>query len=247
MFQRVQQLIQVAAQHDKIELGTLHNAVIQCMQEYRDASTAANKRNWDAAKSGLQECLDRLWPVYFPSEEASVDPERFDQQKAARDYLLNKGYKVSAGKFSTDWNNGKVRVQRDGSVRRADLLEYATTLDLDRKKIANMEHLERRKAELEVQKLEQQVKKSDLENRKEDARWVRKEDAEIQTATLVGLLQDSLNHHLSQHQAQLLHACGGDHGRVAEFAQALEDVVAGAFNELANGRQFDVDIEEDEE
>lgn len=246
MFQRVEKLRAVIGEHDKDELTTLHDAVIECMATYKKASTAANKRDWDAAKTGLQDCLDRLWPVYFP-EEAAADPETFDKQKTAREYLIGKGYKVSAGKFSNDWNNGKVRIQRDGSCRRADLLEYAETLSIDRERVANADERARRKEEAEIELLEEKLKGARMSNRKEDAKWILKEESEIQAATLIGLLQDSINHHLSLHQAHLLHTCGGDNGRVAEFAQALEDVVAGAFNELAGARRFDVEIEEEED
>jgi len=245
MFQRVQKLIEVVNKHDKVELSTLHNAVIQCMQNYRDASTAANKRDWDAAKQGLQECLDRLWPVYFP-EEAAADPEIFDKQKTAREYLIGKGYKVSAGKFSNDWNNGKVRIQRDGSCRRADLLEYAETLSIDRERVASSEERSRRKEEAEIELLEEKLRTARMSNRKEDAKWILKEDSDIQAAALVGLLQDTLSHRAHLDQNKLLHACGGDPARSAEFAQALEDVIAAAFNEIADGRRFEVEIEEDE-
>jgi|LGVF01.2.fsa_nt_gb hypothetical protein len=136
-------------------------------------------------------------------------------------------------------------VPADG--KRVSRFAVSEMLRKERSESGASTNLATRKEELEVQRLEQQVKKGELENRKEDHRWIYKEDSEIETAALVGLLQDTLSHRLHLDQGKLLHAAGGDPARAAEFAQALEDVVAAAFNELADGKRFDVGIEEEEE
>lgn len=244
-FDRVKRLHEAAVGNDKAEVSLLHNAVLERMNEYKNHSTASNKKDWDAAKQGLVEAVSRLWPKYFPEDSVSTDPQRFDRQKDALSWLHERGYKVSAGKFSNDWNGGKVRI-RDGVLSLADLLAYAATLDVDRKKIASAEQRAAKKDDLEIRLLEEKLRRAELENRKDDALWMLKEDAEAHEAALIGVLRDTFRHRIALDSSLLLAASGGDPDRSAEFIAALQDFVDGSFNEVADGKQFEVEFEDEE-
>ncbi len=247
MFDKVDKLFNTVTGPDKAELALLNNACIDRMNAYQKSPTAILKKDWDAAKEGLKECIDHLWPKYFPEEAAlAAEPQFFDKQKEALAYVLAKGYKCSAGKFSNDWNNGKVKVHQ-GRVALGALMAYAVTLDVDHKKIATSEQRQARKENLEIRKLEMDIQSREIANRKEDARWVLKEDSEAHEAALVGILRDTFRHRIYLDHTALLNAAGGDPGREAEFTIALRDFIDAAFNEVADGRQFEVEFEDEEE
>lgn len=244
-FDRVKKLHEAAQGNDKAEISLLHNAVLDRMNAYKERSTKSNKQDWDAAREGLAECVSRLWPKYFPADISEMEPEAFTKQKDALGWLIAKGYKVSGGKFSNDWNNGRVKVSQ-GRVTMGALMEYAATLDVDHKKIANAEQRAARKDELEIRLLEEKLRRAELENRKDDDRWVLREDADAHEAALVGVLRDTFRHRIYLDHAALLSAAGGDHERSAEFVAALQGFVDSAFNEVADGRQFEVEFEDEE-
>ena len=246
-FDRVKRLHESSNGQDKAEISLHHNAVLSRMSTYKDKPTRANKIDWDAAKEGLVECVDRLWSKYFPEDTVTPDPQRFERQKDALEWLRAKGYKVSGGKFSNDWNGGKVKVHQ-GGVSFAALLEYAATLDVDHKKIANSEQRAAIKEGLEIKLLEEKLRRAELENRRDDDRWSLKEEAEAHEAALMGVLADTFRHRVYLDHGMLLQAAGGDQERSPEFARALQDFVNSAFNEVADGRQFEVEFEgEDDE
>jgi hypothetical protein len=253
-FDKVKQLHEAAQGSDKAEISLLHNAVLSGMNAYKDHSTRANKQNWDAAKEGLADLVNKLWPKYFPGDAVATDPMRFDRQKDALAWLHAKGYKVSAGKFSNDWNGGKVRVL-SGSVLFSDLLTYATRLDVDHKKVASADQRQAKKDELDIRLKEEQLKRIEQENRKDDARWTLKQDATDQAVALLVLLRATLRHHASTRTPLVIIACGGDSSRAVETDAAIETIFSLAFNELAACREArqiglvdkPVDDEDDEE
>ncbi len=236
MFDKVEKLSQVTSTGDKRELVMLNNGMVQRMTTYNTSPTAAHLKDWQAAKEALRECVERLFPAYFPDEAAPTDPQQFDRQKDARDYLVAKGYKVSSGKFSSDWNNGKVKVYQ-GRVSLAALLEYATTLDVDHKRIATAEARQARKDSLEIEKLEIDIEAKKLANRKEDAKWVLKVDATDQSAAILVLLRDNLRHHASVRTAAAVLAAGGDPSRASEVEDVLQSIISDGFNDLAGSRE----------
>jgi hypothetical protein len=235
-FDRVKRLHEASSGQDKAEISLLHNAVLERMSAYKDKSTRANKIDWDAAKEGLSDCTSRLWPKYFPEDSVITDPQRFERQKDALAWLHAKGYKVSGGKFSNDWNSGKVKVYQ-GGVSFAALLEYAATLDIDHKKIANSEQRAARKDDLEIRRLEQQVEKGDIENRKDDVKWVLREASIDQAAALLILLRSALRHHFGVKTPVIIHAAAGDPARAVELESVLQETISAAFNEMAATRE----------
>lgn len=242
MFDKVEKLFEVAGTADKAELGILNNAVIDRMNAYKKEPTKAHKQDWDAAKDGLKEIIERLWPVYFPeAAAASGDAGIFHRQKDAFAWLKEKGYKVSSGKFSNDCNNGKVTLQPGGkAILLADLVKYAATLDIDSKKMASAEQRSAQKDELDIDIKKEQLKKIQAENRKEDRRWILREESEEQAAALLVILRDTLRHHGNEQTHPVILAAGGDPSRALEVEAAIQQIFTLAFNEIANSREFNV-------
>jgi hypothetical protein len=232
---QIQRLHEVAEAGDKAELTVLHNAVIERMRAYQSGSTAANLKNWQAAKTALAETVVRLWPRYFPAEPAEVTV--FAQQKDARQWLLKNGFKVSAGKFSGDCREGKCLTQRDKTIRLQDLKAYASSLSVDLSRSESDSDLTRQKAVLEIRRLEQQIEKSEIENRKDDRLWILRETATDHAAALIVQLRSSLRHHFGLKTPSVILASAGEPARAVEVEAALQETIAAAFNELASTRE----------
>ncbi|MCK9327400.1 MAG: hypothetical protein M0P69_18045, partial [Bacteroidales bacterium] len=60
----IEALKQKCTEQESAELAILHNARISCLKSYKDDPSAANKRNLDAAASGLDALVARLEALY---------------------------------------------------------------------------------------------------------------------------------------------------------------------------------------
>jgi len=103
---QVKQLLEVCSQAEGAELKVLHNAQIKCLRSYQDDPTFQRKKDWDAAKAGLDECVNRLWYRYFGEEEVEGEPD--PETDPARPLLLGTGdvarfFGVTAKCVSNDW------------------------------------------------------------------------------------------------------------------------------------------------
>ncbi|MGE4544204.1 MAG: hypothetical protein AB7D06_08845 [Pedobacter sp.] len=248
MFQRAQQLIDVASQHQKAELVTLHNAVLERMEAYKKASTAANKRDWAAAKKGLQECIDQLLPVYFP-ELSAADPEVFDTQKAALAWLHNHFGKPypSAGKFSQDIRDGLCLQQQNKTILRKDLKKYAEVIGHDKQAAAASASQAEKREKLEIEKLELDVEKRRMENRKEDKNWIARDTVFEREGALVGQIMGEARHHLGRAVPAVIHAAKGDPERTPEIKKIIEEALFDAFRSLYESGEVDMTFLQEEE
>lgn len=165
------------------------------------------------------------------------DDQPFKNRTEARAWLLAQGCKVSVGSFYQDGKAGKYAVREDGTVSRAAMAEYL----LRRQRKARVPDLDlvdysQERQQLEVKKLRLEVGKRELDNRREDNRWLRKEDAWAAVAGVLVHLKDSLHHQFHEGATLLIHLAGGDPVRAPEVLDACLDLCGQAFNELAGAR-----------
>lgn len=116
-----------------------------------------------------------------------------------------------------------------------------------RREAVDYGELEGKKASLEVAKLEMEVERRQIENRREDDKWLLKDAAYAHMAALVGTLRDALRHHFHAGQGMLVHLSGGDPGRGPELYEGCEEILAKAFNDIAAAGRIEAVFEEGEE
>lgn len=163
-----------------------------------------------------------------------MTPETFPRQQDALVWLhehFGCPY-PSAGKFSQDCKNGLCLVQPNKTYRSKDVKAYAERIKHDKRSATVAEGRAAEREELEIRKLKLEVEKRELENRREDDKWLAKEEAWAQLAALVGTLRDALRHQCHVGQAHLVHLAGGDPSRGPEVYEGLEEIIARAFNEV---------------
>ena len=105
--------------------------------------------------------------------------------------------------------------------------------------------------DLEIRKLKLDVESKEMANRREDDRWLQKDEAWLQMAALIGTLRDALRHQCHVATARILILAGNNDrdcphckgeikaepSRGPEVYEGLAEIIARAFNEvLERGR-----------
>ncbi len=224
-------ILAVADQTDQGELNLVLAARDSAMASYQAKPGKQTREDYEAARDMFAEALGRLTAKYFPTEAPAPEGERFKNRIQAWNWLQAQSYKISRGKFFNDCKAGFPEVHRDGTVSRFQVMQYAQQQDVSRRS-APLDRTEERER-LEIEKLRLAVEKMEKENRKEDERWLLKEDAWAALAAVVGALHDSLRHYFHTGQGHLIYLASGDQTRGPELYEGAEELIGKAFNELA--------------
>lgn len=244
----VNQLLAVCSQSEAAELKVLHNAQIQCLKLYQQEPTAQRKRDWDAAKDGLQECMDRLWSLYMEPAQGDVLKNRLE----AVEWLKGRGYKISKSKFYADVKARKVRLRNDGSVPVEELKRYAKNeglvpLSRSTEMTAEEADLEEVKKKKEIEKLEWENKKRAFEFDLSQGHYIPREQLELELASRAGVLDSGLRTKIKERGRDLVYAAGGDPGQVPEVVGLLMDILDEQMNEFCRMDRFQVIFESEED
>jgi len=157
-------------------------------------------------------------------------------------------YPVKRAQFYTDCTERNM-VEMDKSVQLVSLVAYVREkfeIDPGNNRSLADEERKRERDKLEDRKLLAEVEAMERKNRKDDERWMKTVDHEMQMAAFAGLLEESLNQQATLQLSKLIYLCGGEMSRAAELAHALADLFAAAFTEAVREPEREVDFEEEE-
>jgi len=118
---KLKKLLEVATPEDQIKLKVLHNAVINCIREYKGDSTSSKLKDWKSAEGALDAFIDTLWSEHF-DESGDTLPNLL----AVVEYLAARGWKIKKTAAYQHRKEGKIRPQKNGSFRIGDVEKYAT-------------------------------------------------------------------------------------------------------------------------
>lgn len=231
---RFDRLLEIASDAHKLELTIRHNAHVKCLRDYNSDPTAGRDRDLAAAKKGLEELMDRLWPVYFPEED------RFKNLLEAMKHLKGLGYKIGKSKIYKDAKDRQIRVQADGAVLKRDAEAYAKTLKLLGDPLKGLEAAQARKAELEIERLEHIMAGLKRERDIQEGRFVLAEDSDLEKANNAGAIFVALSNVLLNSARELIEACAGDQRRIEIFIEAVKQQLERAANSLSKMEEFEV-------
>lgn len=172
--------------------------------------------------------------------------ERFKNRSAALAWLQSRG-KISAGKFSNDCASGYPAVHADKTLSKWQVMEYAEKTFGGVRETPVAIDMSAKKARLEVEKLEQDVEKGKLANRKEDDKWLYKEEAWAQMAAVIGKLRDSIRHQFHVGTMAVITSAAGDPQRAPEVYEATEVLISRAFNEIVEAGRIEGVFEKERE
>lgn len=168
-----------------------------------------------------------------------MSDDRFKNRKEALAWLHSKNIQISQGKFYQDCGAGKIIVHPDKTISKFQVAEYGERLTGQYRQAPPSMDMDDKKRRLEIEKLEQEVEKGKLANRKEDDKWLYKEDAWAQMAAIIGTLRDSLRHQFHVGSVAVIHAAGGDPARGPEVYEQTEELISRAFNEVVNAGKLE--------
>lgn len=171
-----------------------------------------------------------------------------NRAEAWAEFVAGQELPVSKAKFYEDCKRLQM-VQPDKSVRLIDLLAYVKNElkiePLTGQSLAEQED-QKRRAELELERLELEVAAKRRAERKDDEKWMEVVDHEKQMGAFAGHLEEALRQHVALRIAGLVHACGGSSSRASELADALEALHAEAFTEAVRSHTQVVEFDGEE-
>lgn len=175
-----------------------------------------------------------------------MNDERFKNRSEALKWLQSRG-QISTGKFYQDVEAGLLTIAADKSLSKYKVMAYAEKIFGFTRQSAPIADLSEKEARLKVEKLEQEVEKGKLANRKEDEKWLLKEEAWAQMAAVIGRLRDSLRHQFHVGVVAVIGSAGGDHQRGPEVYEITEGLISRAFNEIVESGRIEGVFERERE
>lgn len=228
----LQKLLEVVTDQEKAELTTLHNAVVSTIRSYREDPTAANKRDWDAAKKGLQEIMDRLWDKYFPADTEKQQNINLKNPRQVYQYLKDR-YHVGQKTIYRHVEAGKLKPKRGGGFSSRTVEAYAKShltpragagqVDFqdDEDPAENSGAQERRQlADAELK--EEQARRARMLRMKEEARLVETETVEQELVTRHRIFSYSLDNFFQERMDDVAAIFGGDEQRAREIIELVD-------------------------
>jgi hypothetical protein len=237
---KLTQLLEVADQPDQAELKILHNAQISCAKAYHEEPTLARKRDWDAAKAGLQEAIDRLWLKYAGSDESMPADYR-----SAAEYLRRSGYKIGKSKLGKDYRRGLIPRQESGVFLPRDLERYAQAVGLERlatdaPALDEVGNLQETKTRREIEKLEEEIRRRRFEYERETGRYIERERLELELAARAAALDSGLRTKLKSKAKLWVAMVQGRPEHTPALMQDILSTLDETMNEFARMDRFHV-------
>lgn len=126
-------------------------------------------------------------------------------------YLKDQGFKVGRDKIYRDAKAGLLRVQKDKTVKGADVKLYAGLLKVERdggeEDLVGGQKVKTRK---EIEKLELQNAKLQLDLDKEMGKYLKKKDFAMEVAARAAVLDTAVRNMFQVHAAEYIALVGGD-------------------------------------
>jgi hypothetical protein len=205
---RIEKIIERCTPDEKIRVTTLYNGSLKALKAYQERGDAASLRDWEAAEAALLRLVEEIEARLYPAEPP------LKNLTAACQALQEEGWKIKKSKLYQDAKTGKLRVQPDRTVLRADLDSYVLRAGLERVGVAEhsgkIEQGQAEKLELENAKLRKQVEKLEWELARDKGKYLLKEDVRVEVALKIAALEAGLKHWMRTGAADMVYAVGGE-------------------------------------
>ena len=174
-------------------------------------------------------------------------PVTFDSLLKVLAYLKADGWKVSKSTLYNHRRQGRIKPDSDGHYPLKSVLRYAnahlprqTTL----KRLAD-EELQRRKAEAELEKIEEQTRLARLRRQVEEGKYILRSDFELELAARAAVFYAGLMQMAQQKAGKWIQLVEGNTKRIPDLIQAIKLSIEELLNEYATTREFHVLFQKD--
>ncbi len=266
MKEKIDHLKTLASADEIIDLTMFYNARQRCRIAYNEDSTAARKKDLDAAIEGLNAIVAQLEQKYCSPATRTAAPgvadpldvlfrnstEMFDRLQAA-------GWGIASRQTLTNHaKNGSLQLQPDRSITAAAFeawkkdenggLRYYKDYTRNKfEKLGTIEDNTLRKSHEELKKLEYDNRKREREEQLELGRLITREAADTELCAWTGMLRDAIARRINQTVPAIIHAVSGQSAAIAQANALIDQAIDDACNDIANSGDIDVEIAAAEE
>ncbi len=231
---KLKKLLEVASPEDQIKLKVLHNAVVNCIREYKGDSTSSKLKDWKSAEGALDAFIDTLWAEHF--DEDPTLPNLL----AVVEYLTARGWKIKKSAAYQHHNDGKIRPQKNGAYRVSDVEKYASTFlkRLDGAKMDALDTIQQEKAQAETDKLKAQAEHWQIRTQTLKGVYVEREAFERELAKRAAVFRNDLEGFCRSEAAGIINLVAGDSGKASDLIAYLQDRMEEFLGRYAEEREF---------
>ena len=231
---KLNKLLETASPEDQIKLKVLHNAVVNCIREYKGDSTSSKLKHWKSAEGALDAFIDALWAEHF-NEEPTLP-----NLLVVVDYLSSRGWKIKKSAAYQHQKDGKLRPQKNGAYRISDVEKYATNFlkRLDGVKADELDAMQQEKLRAEVDKLKAQAEHWTMKAKVFSGSYVEKELFEKELAKRASVFRSDLENFSRTAAAGIIAVVSGDPLKVPDLIEWLLAKVEDFLDRYAEEKEF---------
>jgi len=236
---KIKQLLGKATDDEREDLALMQKAVEETRKAYQADYSAVKKRDWDAARDGLQEAVDRLSAKYFDAEPP------FYNRKEVLLFLQGQGYDLKKTKLYDAAKKGLLNVQPDGTVLRSDVSDYILHGDLKKKadEYGNISEEQADRIKNENKKFKVQIEKLEFELERDKGKYLLKSDVQTTVAIKIGALESGLKHLAMTKAVDWIITVGGDPKKVRVWQELYYADLDELLHEFGNMDEIQILIE----
>ena len=157
-------------------------------------------------------------------------------------YLRKEGWKASQSTVYKHQNEGKIKINQDGTYALKDVLKYARGFLMLREvkqKIAD-EDLQRQKLRAEILRIQEQAKLAQIKRMAEEGRYILRSDFELELAARAVTLEANLKFLVQDRAGEWIQSVQGDRKRTGDLIHRINDDLDTMLNEFASEREFTI-------
>jgi hypothetical protein len=238
---KLKTLLETATPEDQVKLKVLHNAVVNCIRDYKDESTSVKLKDWRSAESALDGFIDDLWEEHFGEGRVTLP-----NLLAVVTHLETQGWKIKKSAAYKHRKEGKIRPQKNGAFRVVDVEKYAAAFlkrtDSGQKQADAMTGLQEERVRAEVDKLKAQAKHWGLKENIAAGRYVEKGTFERELARRAAVFKNDIEIFVRSQAAEIINFVAGNQERTPELIEWLLDRTADWLDRYSADREFTVPL-----
>lgn len=161
-------------------------------------------------------------------------------------WLKGKGYRVSKASAYQAFNDGKLRMNREGNVSVKSVQEYAKSLKQQAtgKTDEQTEFDEKVPSKDALQRLHlsEKVKKEQFDRKVREKEYILRNQVELELASRGATFQNDLEHFAYSEPGNIIEMVGGDHQKAPDLSRYLLEAFHAILNRYASAGQITVEI-----
>lgn len=181
------------------------------------------------------------------SDPSDTEPTTFPTQKAAMEYLVAAGWKVSKSHFSRHCKEKLLRPESDGSYSQKACDKYAKTwlktVATGQKVNERMDKMQEEKLEVDLRAAKFKMEEAEFNLGVRKNKFVPRDDFELAIVGRAVAFMAHLNHTIQTEAAEWIDIVGGDQTRAPELVAAISRAVEQRMGDFAADAEFDVILE----